>query len=273
MKTPNKFIKLGFFVTLGLTILVAGIYFIGESKNLFGSTFRIYAVFSKVGGLQEGNNVSFRGIDVGTVNSISFMNDSSIKVEMTIKSKMKEFIKKDAVAMIASEGLMGDKAVDIAPGAPNSPPIEQDATIATIRPISMEDIMHNLNKTAENAMHITSGISSVFADSSLALTLHATLNSLHGTSSNLQTLSGDVKIITGNIKNGNGAFGTILSDTSFSNELKMTMVNLEKGTKSFDNNMDALSHSFLFKGYFKKKDNDKIQQDIQNAQDSGTSQK
>ena len=261
METPNKIMRLGFFVTLGLAILVAGIYFIGESRNLFGSTFNVYAVFSKVGGLQEGNNVSFRGIDVGAVNSISFMNDSSIKVEMTIKSKMMKFIHADAMAMVASEGLMGDKDIDITPGTPSSPMITENATMATIKPLSMEDIMNNLNQTAKNAMNITSGISTMFADSELAKTLQGTLNSLHGTSSNLQALSGDVKVITGNIKDGNGAFGTILSDTSFSNSLKRTMANLQKGTYQFDQNMDALSHSFLFKGYFKKKGGKKTPDD------------
>ena len=104
------------FVTMGMAVFIAGIYFIGEGQQLFRSTFRISGVFKDVAGLQPGNNVRFSGINVGVVDNISIISDSSVRVEILIDDDTRKFIKKDAVASIGSEGLMGNKILIITPG-------------------------------------------------------------------------------------------------------------------------------------------------------------
>ena len=61
-------------------LLLIGIFLIGKKQNMFGDTFHIYGVFNNVGGLQEGNNIRFAGINVGTVETISIISDSLIRV-------------------------------------------------------------------------------------------------------------------------------------------------------------------------------------------------
>ena len=72
-KSLNYKYKLGLFTVLGLAIFIVTIYFIGKSKNLFGSTVTLKSKFKNVSGLKIGNNVRFSGIDVGTVKSIEFI--------------------------------------------------------------------------------------------------------------------------------------------------------------------------------------------------------
>ena len=55
---------------------------------MFKKTFTISAYFQNVNGLQKGNNVRYSGIDIGTVKDISMINDSTIKVDMTIEEKI-----------------------------------------------------------------------------------------------------------------------------------------------------------------------------------------
>src|SRR6478752_7181548 len=93
-------IKLGVFVFIGITLLVCSIYFIGETKKLFSSTIRISAMFQNVGGLQVGNNVRFAGINVGAIDAIEIITDTTVKVDMIIDSDTRRFIKKDATATI-----------------------------------------------------------------------------------------------------------------------------------------------------------------------------
>ena len=89
MKQSNsqKF-NLGLFVIISILILVVALYFVGNRQNLFGSTFRISAVFNNVSGLQLGNNVRYSGINVGTVKNIVMISDSVICVDMIIEEKM-----------------------------------------------------------------------------------------------------------------------------------------------------------------------------------------
>lgn len=115
-KNSTNKIKLGIFVTLGLVVLILAIYFIGEKQLLFKSTFRLTGVFTDVAGLQAGNNVRLSGISIGTVESISLVSDTTVRVEIVIDESSRKFIKKDAVATIGSEGLIGNKVLVINPG-------------------------------------------------------------------------------------------------------------------------------------------------------------
>jgi phospholipid/cholesterol/gamma-HCH transport system substrate-binding protein len=55
------------------------------------------------------------------------------------------------------------------------------------------------------------------------------------------------------IKNNDGALNYILNDTTFVNNLDETLENAEAASKKLDENMKALQHNILFRGYFKKK--------------------
>src|SRR4051812_1435009 len=106
-------LKLGIFVAVGLIIFIAGIYFFGETKKLFTSTFRMTAMFKDVNGLQVGNNVRFAGINVGTIESIAIETDSSVRVDMIVDVGTQPFIKTDARAIIGSDGLMGSRIMNL----------------------------------------------------------------------------------------------------------------------------------------------------------------
>ncbi|MBF7091514.1 MCE family protein [Flavobacterium sp. ALJ2] len=215
--------KLGMFVTIGLILFMLTIYFIGKQQNLFGSTFRITSTFKTVSGLQVGNNVRFSGINIGTVEDIQLINDSSVVVKLIIKDEVRQFIKTDARASIGSEGLMGDKVLTISPGNNSNRIIANDGKIASIDAIEMDDIMKSVKKSVDNA-----GI-----------------------------ISEELAEFTHNMNNGDGALSKLLTDPKLANTLTKTITNLENGTQGFSQNMEAAKSNFLFRGYFKKKEKEK----------------
>lgn len=114
-------IKLGVFVMTGLLALILAFYLIGKNHNLFGSDFKIRIRFSNLNGLTEGNNVLFSGIQAGTVKTIHMMNDTTIEVTVLVDNKIRSYIRKNAVATIGTEGLMGNKIVNILPSKKTRP--------------------------------------------------------------------------------------------------------------------------------------------------------
>src|SRR5688572_13073658 len=128
-KTTINFIKLGVFVTVGVLILVISLYFIGSKKNMFGDTFTLYAIFNDVNGLKKGNNVRYGGIEIGIVENISVINDTSIRVEMKLESDMKHVIRKNSTAAVGTDGLMGDKLININAGNVTSAVVEDGGQI------------------------------------------------------------------------------------------------------------------------------------------------
>jgi phospholipid/cholesterol/gamma-HCH transport system substrate-binding protein len=203
LKASNK-IKLGIFVTVGIAVLILAIYFIGEKQQLFRSTFRLTGVFKDVGGLQIGNNVRLSGITIGTVENVSLISDTSVRVEVLIDETTRKFIKKDAVASIGSEGLMGNKVLVIIPGTGSQKTIENNDVIATSRPVELDEIMKSLKTTIDNTSLITD----------------------------------DLAKITTNISSGKGTIGRLMMDSSWRENIQSTIVNLERGSAGFKVFMD-----------------------------------
>src|ERR1700679_1201693 len=140
--TAGQKIKIGLFTALGLLVLVLAIFFIGNQKNLFSSTFNVYGIFKNVNGLQVGNNARFDGINVGVIQSIDIVNDSSVRVNITLNNKVKPFVKKDCKLNIGSDGLMGDKLIVIAPGGLTSTQTVQNGDqLATVPPLDVDKLI------------------------------------------------------------------------------------------------------------------------------------
>jgi phospholipid/cholesterol/gamma-HCH transport system substrate-binding protein len=147
--------KLGMFVVIGLALFVLTIYFVGKQKNLFGSTFQLKTQFKSVSGLKVGNNVRFSGINVGTVDEIELITDTSVLVTLVLKKDVQKFIKTDATAAIGSDGLMGDKVLTISPGTFAKNPVKDGDNIVSRKAIEMDDVMVSVITSVDNAGIIT----------------------------------------------------------------------------------------------------------------------
>ena len=204
-KTTVEKIRLGLFVIIGLSFFVIAIYFIGNKQQMFGKTENLTAVFNNVGGLQLGNNVRFSGINVGTVRGIEIVNDTTINVEMQIEKSYFKFIKKDAIASIGSDGLVGSVIINIIPGIGNASQVNPGDIIKSNKRMRTDDMLNTLNTTNQNAAKLTS----------------------------------DLLKITNDINNGKGTIGVLLRDTAMANDVKQTIHNLkmtsQKTTLTIDN--------------------------------------
>ncbi len=216
----NKFkIRLGLFVAGGLALFVLAIFIIGKQKNLFNPVFKLTATFYNISGLQVGNNVRFSGINVGTVDNIGIINDSTVRVDLLIRTEVKQFIKSDCEVAIGSEGLIGDRLIIVTQGSSDSPLAKEGQELISTEPVETDAIMASLQITAGNA----------------------------------EIISEQLAEIMSKINSGNGTLGRLIQDSTIAENLNQTMLNLKKSSKGLDENMQAAQHNFLLKGYFNKK--------------------
>ena len=261
MKKESGFTwKLGMFVLTGLVVFVFTVYLIGKQKNLFGSTFRLKSKFKTVSGLKVGNNVRFSGINIGTVDQIELITDSSVLVDLIIKKEVQRFIKPTAVASIGSDGLMGDKVLSISAGSSDIGEVKDNDIINSKKAVEMDDLMSSVKNSVDNAGIITTQLaqfsykmnngngtlSKLISDEEFS-------NSLKTTLTNLQTSSSQFALFTTKMNDGKGALSKLVSDEKFGKTLDSTMSNLQAGTKGLSDNMEAAKHNFFLKGFFKKK--------------------
>jgi phospholipid/cholesterol/gamma-HCH transport system substrate-binding protein len=245
--------KLGMFVIVGLAIFVVTIYFIGKSKNLFGSTIALNAKFKNVSGLKEGNIVRFSGINVGTIKSIEFVSDSAVVVNFVIQQEVQQYIKTDANASIGSDGLMGDKVLTISPGSSSNKVVKDNALIGSTVAVEMEDLMKGLQKSIDNAGVMTTELA-IFTKKmnnndgmlSKLMTDEKFANSLTNTLLNLESSSSNFSTFTDKMNNKNSTLSKLVTDEKMGKVVDSTVRNLNETVKAAQNN-------FLLKGYFNKK--------------------
>jgi phospholipid/cholesterol/gamma-HCH transport system substrate-binding protein len=289
--SQNFKVRLGLFVAGGLAIFVIAIFFIGKQQNLFNPVFRVTTNFYNVSGLQVGNSVRFSGINVGTVDNIRIINDSTVQVDMLIRRNVQEFIKADSEAGISSEGIIGDRVIMITQGSNQAPMVRDGQHISSIEPLETDAIMTSLHTSAVNSEIITKQLSEIMIninsgegplgrliqDSTIAENVNQTIANFKKSSEGLdetieitkenvfefmeklQLTVATTEIATValgeimvKINSGEGTLGMLIQDTIMAGNFNQTLINLEQSSRGLDENMEALRHNFLFRRYFRR---------------------
>src|ERR1041385_3526192 len=148
----SKAFRLGLFVIATLFIFGMGVFWIGSKQFLFHSTYRLNAEFSNVAGLNGGSEVRVGGIHEGTVREISLPTKPGEKVRilMDLAGGTRNVIKKDSSAVIRSEGLVGDKFVEISFGSQQSPKVSDNDTIQGEPPLQISDLLNKTNEVLDS---------------------------------------------------------------------------------------------------------------------------
>lgn len=256
-KSISQKIRLGVFVVLGTLLLISALYFIGNRQHLFTKNITVFAEFENVNGLQIGNNVRYSGINVGNVSRIQMIEDSRILVQMMVEETTGKFIKKDAIATIGSDGLVGSMVVNILPGKEGLASINSGDTIATYSRIGADDMLSTLNVTNENAALLTSDLLKItdkileakgtlgvlVSDSILAQDIKLTLNNLKETSEQTTRAMKKINRELAHINFKESLAGTLLSDTVSRDRMENLIVNLDSTSQKLiyiTENIDGL---------------------------------
>lgn len=235
--------KVGLIVIAGTVFLLFSLYMIGKNQNLFGSTFSLKAVVKNVNGLVVGNNVRFMGMDVGTVRSIDIANDTSIFITMLINNKMKPFIKKNAITTIGTDGLMGNKLIQILPQKTEAETVEEGDVISSQIPIDTDDILRSFNstsaiieKTSLNLYEITSKLNSsenfwaFLSDTAVTHDLKNSITEFRRTGANASAMTLAGRNFIEKLEQGKGLVNTLFMDSILSNQLIASLEQIDQAS-------------------------------------------
>jgi phospholipid/cholesterol/gamma-HCH transport system substrate-binding protein len=144
-----RLIGVGAFVIAGGLLFALGLFMIGDRRSLFEDNFEVYAEFSKLAGLEGGATVRVAGLDAGEVTAISVPTGpaSRFRVRVRIREELHAVVRSDSVASIQTEGLVGNKFVQIEGGSEASPRAPAGSTIQSRDPIDIADLLQQLSGT------------------------------------------------------------------------------------------------------------------------------
>src|SRR5580704_4004187 len=227
--------RLGAFIIATLAILAAGIFIIGSKQYLFKSTYQLKAQFDNVEGLDAGGDVRVGGVHVGTVHDIVLPHKPGEKVTvvMNLGKSTHEIIKQDSVATIETEGLLGNQYLAISSGSAGTADVRDGDTIGSQPPLEMSDLLAK-----------TSGL----------------LDSSQQAIQNATRATANLDSISAKINTGQGTVGALVNDKHLyanleqtTNSMNATMLQAKAGVTDFQENMEAMKHNFLLRGYFKNR--------------------
>ena len=227
--------RLGAFIVATLAILVAGIFIIGGKQYLFSSTYQFKAQFDNVEGLDTGGDVRVGGVHSGTVHSIVLPHNPGEKVTviMDLGKSTHEIIKQDSMASIETEGLLGNQFLAISFGSAGTAGVRDGDTIGSLPPLEMSELLTKM-----------SGI------------LDSSQQAIH----NATQATANLDSISAKIDSGKGTAGALVNDKQLYTNLEQTtttmnatMLQARAGVTDFQENMEAMKHNFLLRGYFKNR--------------------
>ena len=193
--------RLGLFILIAFAIFTTAVFLVGRQESHFGANYRVFSEFQTVAGLNEGAEVRVGGMHKGTVRSILLPKrpDGRIVVAMDLSKDTQAIVRKDSTASIESEGLLGDKYIEVSFGSVNGDSLRGGETIASKPPLDITDLFNKANgilDTSQQAMN------------------------------NIQGLSENVNMITAKINSGEGSIGKLVNDKTLYKEAAAGMASL-----------------------------------------------
>lgn len=215
----SRSFRLGLFMLTTLAILAVCVFMVGRQETKFGANYRVRSEFANVAGLSEGADVRVGGIRKGTVRSIELPKtpDGKVAIVMDLDKGTQAIVKQDSVASIQSEGLLGDKYVEISFGSVDAARLKGGETIESQAPFDISDLLQKASTmldTGESALE------------------------------SIQAATDNIGMITAKVNNGVGTAGKLINDPTLYKQAAA-------GITSLHQDADALQHNFLLRGFFK----------------------
>ncbi|HEY3426959.1 MAG TPA: MlaD family protein [Negativicutes bacterium] len=208
--------KVGAVTLIGLLLLAfmimqLGVFTFGEKG------YPIQAVFSQVGGLKEGNVVRYSGVEVGHVRGVQIAPDG-VQVTLIINPGVK--IPEGSKFSIGTDGLLGEKFVNIAPPPSTSGFLSPRSVVRGEETKGLEEMMASADKVLADLQKLLKSFNEVMGDENVKAAFKDTVQNAQDISANLKALSatlahmaqnneGDVNVMVSNLRDMSGSLRTV----------------------------------------------------------------
>src|SRR5213594_395506 len=145
-------LRVGVFVLVALAAFLGMVYALGARARLFEARYTIHADFTEVAGLTEGATVRLAGVQIGRVTDVHLPGEpgGKVRVDLTIARRYSDQIRKNSIARIETQGLLGDKIVEITVGQATAPPVAPGEVLAARDPADFGRVIAAGAETAKD---------------------------------------------------------------------------------------------------------------------------
>ncbi|WP_420634644.1 MlaD family protein [Candidatus Palauibacter sp.] len=163
-------VRVGIVLMFGLIVLALAVFLIGQVGDVFGERYRLVALMESASGLQPGASVRVAGRPVGQVQRVEFIppdergaSDAAVAVWFGVNVSVREQIRRGSRAQVRTEGLLGDRLIDIEPGSPDSAMLAPGDTVGTAPALSYEELLGEAADAVRSLTDLSNDLSATLA--------------------------------------------------------------------------------------------------------------
>lgn len=223
MKIDSRLkVRVGLLIVTSLVVFGFAILLMGKERRLFENKVPFEIHFSRINGLRVGAPISLTGVTVGSVESINFPPDvrkNIVVVQIKVVGDVGPRIRKDMIARIRTQGVLGDKFIELSGGSMGSEPLSPGGLIPSINPIDYEALLGESGDVVQNFTEATNSLKNILksVEEGKGLLGQLVTSDEKGTPAeggkNLRAASASLRNILSSIEKGKGPLGQmIMSD-------------------------------------------------------------
>jgi phospholipid/cholesterol/gamma-HCH transport system substrate-binding protein len=200
--------RVGVFVLAGLVAILVMVYLLGARARLFEARYTIHAEFVEVGGLAEGATVRLAGVQIGRVTDVNLPSKpgGKVRVDMSIARQYSDRIRRDSVARIETQGLLGDKIVEITVGTAQAPAAAPGETLASREAFEIGQV---INESAQIVRSIGK-LADSLRETTETLNQSGIIKDAAATVAIAKKVTGDVGRLVAEVEKGSGWAHTLI---------------------------------------------------------------
>jgi phospholipid/cholesterol/gamma-HCH transport system substrate-binding protein len=195
-------LRVGTFILVALAAFLGMIYALGAKSRLFEAKYTLHAEFTEVGGLSEGATVRLAGVQIGRVSEVSLPGEpgGKVRVDLAIAERFADRVRKDSIARIETQGLLGDKIVEITVGSASAPATQPGDTIASRDPADIGQVVSQGAQTVKDV----AAVAATLRETAEGLAQSRLLEDAGVTMANARKLTDQIARIVDQVERGKG---------------------------------------------------------------------
>lgn len=159
-------VRVGVFLLVALFLLALGIFFIGRTGHVFGERYRVVTLLGTAAGLAPGATVQVAGQNAGQVDRIELIDPArrppggeSVAVWLAVNREVREQVRADSRVRVRTQGLLGDRLIDIEPGSAEAPILTEGDTVPAAPAVSFNELFDHASEAVVHLTDLTRGLS------------------------------------------------------------------------------------------------------------------
>jgi len=170
-------VRVGVLILVALLILSTAVFLVGDTGNVFGQRYQLVTLVRSAAGLVPGASVQLAGQTVGQVDRIDLIAPESrpaggeaVEIRLAIDFAVQEQIRSDSRAQVRTQGLLGDKLIDITPGTAGAEILAEGDTVQSSTSVDYDALIAEGASAVGELLEVTQNLSELTGRRGIART-------------------------------------------------------------------------------------------------------